>query len=204
MPRDDLAEHGVLAVEPRLHGVSITYNWLSALVASPACAMATAPLTCVRVFEISAAPIGLPLPPLPQCVLLGHVARLRIAQLHHEVRHDAVHALAVVETPVHQLHDVRHGLRRLVRIGLELERALLGLDDDDRAGAGRAPWRGGRSALAPTPRPRARAISNTLAQEKREHAERDTSFGIRFMSGCVSSSMRSAIRYGSSATAPSS
>ena len=46
-----------------------------------------------------------------------------------------MNALSVVEALVDEPDDVRHRLRRFIRVGLELERALLGLDDDDRARA---------------------------------------------------------------------
>ena len=90
---------------------------------------------CPR-FEISATPIGVPLLETPPILALGHVAGLRVAHLHHETRNDPVKTQSVVEPLVHELDDVRHRLRRLVGIGLELERALLGFDDDDRPCAG--------------------------------------------------------------------
>ena len=50
---------------------------------------------------------------------------------------DTVRPLAVVEALVDQRQDVRHGLWRLVRIGLDLERALLGLEHQHRSCRGR-------------------------------------------------------------------
>ncbi len=50
--------------------------------------------------------------------------------------HDAMKALAVVEALSHELENARDGLRRFVGIGLELERALLGLNDDNGPGPG--------------------------------------------------------------------
>ena len=48
---------------------------------------------------------------------------------------NAVKALAVVETLADQVEDMRRGLRGFRRIGLELEGAALGLDNDNRTGA---------------------------------------------------------------------
>jgi len=74
-------------------------------------------------------------------VPLGHVARLRVAELNHEAGRDAVHALAVVEAAVHEREDVLDGLGRFLRVGFDLERPLHRLKDDDRAGP-RGLWRG--------------------------------------------------------------
>jgi len=43
-----------------------------------------------------------------------------------------MHALSVIEAAFDELHDVRHRLRCVRRIGFELERAFRRLDDDDR------------------------------------------------------------------------
>ena len=56
--------------------------------------------------------------------VLRQVTRLRVAPLHDEPGHRAMEALAVVEAAFHEVDDVGHGLRRLVRIGFERERRL--------------------------------------------------------------------------------
>jgi hypothetical protein len=59
---------------------------------------------------------------------LRHVARLLIAELYDKAGHHAMHPLPVVEPLVDLSENMGDGLRRLVGIGLELERALLRLD----------------------------------------------------------------------------
>jgi len=69
--------------------------------------------------------------------LLRHVARLRIAELHELVRHDAKDSLSVVKVALDERDDVIDRLWRLVRVRFDLERALHRLDDKHRSG----PWR---------------------------------------------------------------
>jgi len=68
--------------------------------------------------------------------LLRHIARLRIAQLHELIRHDAQDALAVVEVALRQREDVIDGLWGFVRVRLDLDRPLDRLDDEDGPRAG--------------------------------------------------------------------
>ena len=65
---------------------------------------------------------------------LPRVDGARIAPLNHEAGQRAMKVLSVVKPVSHELQDMGDGFRRLVRIGLEGERALRRLDDDDRAG----------------------------------------------------------------------
>ena len=59
---------------------------------------------------------------------------VRIAALHHEVRHHAMKRESVVETLLGQSLEVFHGLGRDLRIQLDDEGAFVGIDDCVMAG----------------------------------------------------------------------
>src|SRR5205085_1854112 len=75
---------------------------------------------------------------LPAPVRLpADIPRDRVADLNEEVRLGAMEAQAVVEVLLHQFDDSRDRLRRLFRIGLELDRPFDRFEHDDRPGARR-------------------------------------------------------------------
>ena len=125
-------------------------------------------------------------------ILLGEVARVRIADLDHEARFDAVEAQAVVEVLLHQVQHVLDGSRRFVGVGLELECALGRLDHDDGAGAGcgrvpapSPPWRRLRAWARPASA--LRALRAALPARGRAPSLRRGSAAIA-ASACVLSS----------------
>ena len=60
---------------------------------------------------------------LPPAVAKRQIARLRIAKLDEKSGQGSMNALAIVETLLDEPDDVRHRLRRFIRIRFERERA---------------------------------------------------------------------------------
>src|SRR5262249_55518710 len=132
---DNATEHGVAAVEVRTIGqrhvdLAVGQRGIPRMRESNGAARVQPLLRDLRRADRfsargvrAASPLGLE----------RQVAGPRIAPLHDEAGERAVHALPVVEAAPHELDDVRHGPRRLVRKRLELERAFRRFDDDDRA-----------------------------------------------------------------------
>ncbi|KAG1438240.1 hypothetical protein G6F57_019936 [Rhizopus arrhizus] len=115
----DLAEHGVAAVQPI--GLDVGDEELAAVgVRAGVGHRQRADLVLhavLLVFELVARATG--------------ATTLRAAALDHEVGDHAVEDQAVIETVRDQVHEVGHGQRRLVGEQLDLDRALGGVESGD-------------------------------------------------------------------------